>query len=155
MPSIFEIGHIFFDEKAAILFLLANNVLERNTCLRCGGLESIDFVRKRFRCHVCSTERSVFTRSFFAGNKLPAHKCLLLGYLWLTRASHETIRAISGCSSATVTAYFSFLRELIADSLDEQHFVIGGPGIRVELDETKLGKRKYNRGHRVGFGILF
>ena len=27
--------------------------------------------------------------------------------------------------------------------------VIGGPGVVVETDETKLGKRKSNRGHRI------
>ena len=26
---------------------------------------------------------------------------------------------------------------------------IGGKGIKVLIDEAKLGKRKYNRGHRV------
>jgi hypothetical protein len=26
---------------------------------------------------------------------------------------------------------------------------IGGAGVIVEIDETKLGKRKYHRGHRV------
>jgi transposase-like protein len=33
--------------------------------------------------------------------------------------------------------------------------LIGGEGIEVQIDETKLGKRKYNRGHRIdGVWIL-
>jgi len=40
-------------------------------------------------------------------------------------------------------------RRLVADSLDEEDSLIGGPGIIVEIDETKMGKRKYHRGHRV------
>ena len=38
---------------------------------------------------------------------------------------------------------------MVADSLEEEDLVIGGEGIVVEVDETKLGKRKYHRGHRV------
>ena len=33
---------------------------------------------------------------------------------------------------------------------------VGGEGIVVEIDETKMGKRKYNKGHRVeGLFLLF
>jgi transposase-like protein len=33
--------------------------------------------------------------------------------------------------------------------LEEDDIIIGGPSVVVQVDETKLGKRKYNRGHRV------
>lgn len=44
---------------------------------------------------------------------------------------------------------FKHFRKLVSSALTEEDQVIGGPGIIVEVDETKLGKRKYQRGHRV------
>ena len=44
---------------------------------------------------------------------------------------------------------------LIGKKYIESLPVIGGPGIIVDIDESKFGKRKYHRGHRVdGVSVL-
>ena len=55
----------------------------------------------------------------------------------------------TGCSSKTITAFTKYFRQLVSESLEDEDTIIGGDGIIVEIDEYKLGKRKYNRGHRV------
>src|SRR5947207_2250924 len=49
----------------------------------------------------------------------------------------------------TVASYYDIFRDLVAASLDDEDCQIGGEGVIVEIDEIKMGKRKYNRGHRV------
>ena len=55
----------------------------------------------------------------------------------------------TGHSSASVSAYYGHFRQLVEQSLVPEDQIIRGPGIVVEVDETKLGKRKYNKGHKV------
>ncbi|CEF61512.1 Aspartic peptidase domain-containing protein [Strongyloides ratti] len=43
----------------------------------------------------------------------------------------------------------SYLRQLVTDALDTEECVNGGESIVVEIHETKMGKRKNNRGHLV------
>jgi hypothetical protein len=38
---------------------------------------------------------------------------------------------------------------MLADSVNFSDLMIGGLNIIVEIDETKFGKRKYHRGHRL------
>jgi transposase-like protein len=57
--------------------------------------------------------------------------------------------SMPGLSRQTSCDYISAYRELIANSLTSDDTMIGGDGIIVEIDESKFGKRKYHRGHRV------
>ena len=74
---------------------------------------------------------------------------MLLAYLWLAGCTSDTMLRLTGNSAHTVSAYKRFFRQLVTSMLDDDDTIIGGPGIVVEVDETKMGKRKYNRGHRV------
>ncbi|CAB9526119.1 Inherit from opiNOG: protein Hydra magnipapillata [Seminavis robusta] len=70
------------------------------------------------------------------------------------KATH--VRSIFRWSPNTVTDWFRFAQQLIGEMVLEsmENYQIGGPGVEVEINEFKFGKRKYHRGHRVeGLGI--
>jgi hypothetical protein len=100
-----------------------------------------------YRC--CRKKASLLRHSFFAKHKLSCNEILLIGYLWLTGCNNSSIMSITGHGSEAVTSFVGHFRQLIGRALDANDTVIGGSGIIVEIDESKFGKRKYNRGHSV------
>lgn len=55
-------------------------------------------------------------------------------------------------SKETIADYYNYCREVIvADFMirEQERGKIGGPGKIVQIDESKIGKRKYNRGRMV------
>lgn len=49
-------------------------------------------------------------------------------------------------TSKTCVDWYNFAREVCEEYLLRHSEPIGGPGIDVEIDESKFGKRKYHRG---------
>lgn len=55
-------------------------------------------------------------------------------------------------SNHTIADWYTFCRKIVIDSFDQKLTnlgLIGGPGIVVQIDESKFGKRKYHKGRRV------
>lgn len=58
-------------------------------------------------------------------------------------------------SKQTAVDFNSFCREVVIYGSFQTNLVVGGPGIVVEIDESKLGKRKHHRGHHVDGQWIF
>ena len=49
-------------------------------------------------------------------------------------------------SLPTAVDWYNFIGDVCAEHFQHHPVEIGGPGIEVEIDESKFGRRKYNRG---------
>ncbi|CAB3996646.1 Hypothetical predicted protein [Paramuricea clavata] len=63
--------------------------------------------------------------------------------------SQENIRHEVNVSEHTAVDWDSFCQETCKMTLLEREDKIGGQGKTVQIDESKFGKRKYHRGHKV------
>ncbi|KII66190.1 hypothetical protein RF11_12014 [Thelohanellus kitauei] len=64
-------------------------------------------------------------------------------YFCLPGAKNKQIEVYIGNSKFTVTLFKKYLRQLVVDSLDFIYLQIGGNGVVVEIDETKIGNNKH------------
>ncbi|XP_051171181.1 uncharacterized protein LOC127288027 [Leptopilina boulardi] len=101
---------------------------------------------------------SVAENTWFENTHISAASCILMTYCFAINFSFEqTLRESSiiegqQLSRETVADRFSFCREICMVALDQQleeEGKIGGIGEIVEIDECKIGRRKYQRGRVV------
>ncbi|GBN24084.1 hypothetical protein AVEN_15284-1 [Araneus ventricosus] len=105
-------------------------------------------------CHVRGQnghhiKRSIRAGSWFERNHLPIPTILKFLIYGCVEMKIKFILEQLNISSKTATDWASFCREVCQDILIWRSGKIGGPGIVLEIDESKFGKRKYNRGKRV------
>lgn len=90
------------------------------------------------------------SNTFFGRSHLTVLQILTFVLLWVEKSTLETImKTVRIKSLKTGVDWNSFCREVVVFGSYQSNLKIGGPNIIVEIDETKLGKRKYHRGHRV------
>lgn len=102
---------------------------------------------KRVRCPFA---QSVRKDTFFDKSHLSIEQICIFVNLWLDNAPLALIKKqCSIVSQSTATDWASFCREVMYDVSVERKKAIGGHNKIVEIDESKFGKRKHNRGHHV------
>jgi len=72
-----------------------------------------------------------------------------LTYWWAVGTPQHLIKSQMKLSDNTIVYWSNFCREVCEEIVLERSSPIGGQGVRVQIDESKFGKRKYHRGRRV------
>ena len=153
IPAMDSVSNLLFDEGVAKRFVLDAKLIPTSwLCDLCGRLVIVNEARESFR-HRClelrDVEQSMWKYTFFTKVKLRVNEVLRIGYLYLCGCSHTSISIMTGHSSKTVTHFLAEFRGLFENSIEESACVIGGEDIIVEIDECKISKRKYHKGHHV------
>lgn len=157
--NIFTLLELCKTEQQAVTYLLEAGVLtQTKICYISKSELTIDlkrFTHRHTNHRKCSYEKTIFKNTFFATSRVEIHKILVMSYLFLYKTPITSIVEMTQLSSHTVCDYTLYVREMLSDAVELSDVVIEGCNIIVEVDETKQGKRKYHKGHRVdGIWVL-
>jgi hypothetical protein len=139
------------NEEQGFTFAINKGLIRKKRNCECGAELSyaVDSRQKfghRFRCTktACNKTYSILHGTWFAKSKLPIHDQILLIYCYcLDATSTQLIGMFNFGSRQTAADWSNYFRDICAIYLSEcSKMKIGGPGLTVEIDETKIFKRK-------------
>ena len=160
--SIFDLADLTMTQGRTIKFLRKMKVLHSSlSCNRCDNPTMGLFDRREndwyFRCNKrtdgvqCQNQQSIKTGTFFSQSRLNLKQLMYVMYAFTEELPNSWVEQNVGLSARTVVDWFSFLREVCMQAVEDSSngIQIGGFGVVVEIDESKFVKRKYHRGAAV------
>ncbi|KAG0439327.1 hypothetical protein DMUE_2510 [Dictyocoela muelleri] len=119
-------------------------------CKGClGSVQVYDKEQNRVKCRSvkCRKKQVLITKASFFGSLLSISKTLKVIFHIFIGDKCGRIKALYGINKNSVRRILLELGKFL--EFYNSSNKIGGPGIVVEIDESKFGKRKYNRSHLV------
>jgi transposase-like protein len=152
--------YLFINMDIGIQFLRDMGLIHRqmscNTCSRdmtwCVQSQSkVGFIWacRRHAATVCNQFKFAKHRSWFQHSNLTFQQVLYLTYNIMWREPATRIKQEHRFSVTTISNWGQFCRETMLAYLQVCTQKIGGPNKIFEIDESKFGRRKYNRDHLV------
>ena len=92
---------------------------------------------------------SIRENSWLLDSKLSLEHIVEFIYLWSAGFNTEEIQHELKLSKRTIIEWSAYLRSTCFTVVMDESCQIGRHNVHVEIDESKFGKRKYYRGHRV------
>ncbi|KAL4710152.1 hypothetical protein ACJJTC_006449 [Scirpophaga incertulas] len=115
-----------------------------------------------FRCrnsNCRNKKKSQAAGTWFESARLPLTTIFELMYMFAHNFTYEEARRETASEESdtvlsfrTAADWYSYCREAVVVyeiEKEEERPMIGGPGKIVQMDESKFGKRKYNRGRQI------
>ncbi|XP_067213901.1 uncharacterized protein [Linepithema humile] len=168
MLSLLEFAHLTYSKERLVDFLIQHGILACTiTCSKCGNNVNIDKETLSYRCRKqyfvknvhkkrvreqCQFYKSAKCGTWFDKTNLDVGiVCKIVAcFLMLQYPRQDDTQDETGVSSPnTIVDWFSFCREVCVFWADKHSQKFGGPGRTVEIDEAKIGRRKYNRGRLI------
>ncbi|WUR03066.1 DDE-TNP-IS1595 domain-containing protein [Vairimorpha necatrix] len=134
----------------------------KRKCGSCGSemkIKDKKSMNSRCKWTKCKFNVSVWKDTFFQHSRLDHITVLQILNMWILGYSRKSICQILGCSRQSISNILKKLKEIdIYQTYLASIGIIGGNNTIVEIDESKIGKNKYNRGQPVKgfwcFGIV-
>jgi transposase-like protein len=148
-----KLKEIFDDDRKALLYLINNDYVNGyKNCSNCGKDMTLNLNKKLYVCrnYKCRKTISPLNGTIFNKMKLPINIQLHLLHLFLGKVTGTYISSALNIDKNTVVKYKKIFRKYIKNKqLITPDKKIGGKDKIVEMDESKIAKRKYHKGRKI------